>query len=38
MPWPLGYLEIGMLDESWLQSVPISLRDRLQALLDDPEG
>lgn len=31
-------MEIGMLDESWLERVPVSLRDRLQALLDDPEG
>lgn len=31
-------MEIGMLDESWLPRVPISLRDRLQALLDDPDG
>jgi hypothetical protein len=31
-------IEIGMLDESWLPRVPISLRDRLQALLDDPDG
>lgn len=31
-------MEIGMLDASWLPRVPISLRDRLQALLDDPDG
>lgn len=31
-------MEIGMLDGSWLPRVPISLRDRLQALLDDPDG
>ena len=31
-------MEIGMLDGSWLERVPVSLRDRLQALLDDPEG
>jgi hypothetical protein len=31
-------MEIGMLDESWLPRVPISLRDRLQALHDDPDG
>ena len=31
-------MEIGMLDESWLTRVPISLLDRLQALLDDPDG
>jgi hypothetical protein len=34
----LDMVEIGMLDESWLSRVPTSLRDRLQALLDDPEG
>jgi hypothetical protein len=34
----LDMVEIGMLDETWLARVPISLRDRLQALLDDPEG
>lgn len=34
----LDMMEIGMLDESWLERVPASLRDRLQALLDDPEG
>ena len=31
-------MEIGMLDASWLDRVPASLQDRLQALLDDPEG
>lgn len=34
----LDMVEIGMLDETWLARVPLSLRDRLQALLDDPEG
>jgi len=34
----LDMIEIGMLDESWLPRVPSSLRDRLQALLDDPDG
>lgn len=34
----LDMIEIGMLNESWLDRVPISLRNRLQALLDDPEG
>jgi hypothetical protein len=34
----LDMIEIEMLDESWLERVPFSLRDRLQALLDDPEG
>lgn len=31
-------METGMLDESWLPRVPVSLRDRLQTLLDDPDG
>jgi hypothetical protein len=31
-------IEIGQIDESWLSRVPESLRDRLQALLDDPDG
>jgi hypothetical protein len=31
-------MEIGMLDESWLPRVPVSLRERLKALLDDPHG
>jgi hypothetical protein len=34
----LDMIEIGMLDESWITRVPSSLRDRLQALLDDPDG
>jgi hypothetical protein len=31
-------MEIGMLDESWLPRVPVSQRERLKALLDDPHG
>ncbi len=31
-------MEIGQLDESWLGKVPLSLRQRLQDLLDDPDG
>ena len=31
-------LEIGLIDESWLDRIPASLRDRLQELIDDPEG
>ena len=31
-------IEIGQLDASWLDRVPVALRDRLQALLDDPDG
>ncbi len=34
----LDMIEIGQLDASWLDRVPTSLRDRLQALLDDPDG
>jgi hypothetical protein len=34
----LDMLEIGQLDATWLDRVPASLRDRLQALLDDPDG
>ncbi len=34
----LDMLEIGQFDATWLDRVPASLRDRLQALLDDPEG
>ena len=34
----LDMMEIGMLDERMLGQVPVSLRERLQALLDDPEG
>lgn len=31
-------IEIGQLDGSWLDRLPASLRPRLQALLDDPDG
>ncbi len=31
-------LEIGQIDATWLERVPPSLRDRLQELLDDPDG
>ena len=34
----LDMLEIGQIDETWLDRVPPSLRDRLQALIDDPDG
>ncbi|MDA0812549.1 MAG: nucleotidyltransferase family protein [Verrucomicrobia bacterium] len=34
----LDMIEIGQLDASWLDRVPRALRDRLQALLDDPDG
>ena len=31
-------MEIGQIDETWLDRVPASLRERLRALLDDPHG
>lgn len=31
-------LEIGQIDASWLERVPASLRQRLQDLIDDPDG
>jgi len=34
----LDMMEIGQIDASWLDRVPISLRSRLQTLLDDPDG
>ncbi|MEM7697709.1 MAG: hypothetical protein AAF236_04815 [Verrucomicrobiota bacterium] len=34
----LDMMEIGQLDETWLERVPVSLRGRLQELLDDPDG
>jgi hypothetical protein len=34
----LDMIEIGQLDASWLPHVPPSLRQRLQDLLDDPDG
>lgn len=34
----LDMLEIGQIDETWLDRVPPTLRSRLQALLDDPHG
>jgi len=34
----LDMIEIGQLDASWLPRVPPSLRQRLQDLLDDPDG
>lgn len=34
----LDMLEIGQIDETWIARVPASLRERLQALIDDPEG
>jgi hypothetical protein len=31
-------IEVGLVDASWLHSLPLSLRPRLQELLDHPEG
>lgn len=31
-------LDVGLLDTSWLQRIPESLRSRLQTLIDDPDG
>lgn len=31
-------LSIDMIDESWLPKMPDSLRERLQSLIDDPDG
>ncbi len=32
------FLDVGLIDASWLGKVPASLRPRLQELLDNPEG
>ncbi len=34
----LDMIEIGQIDESWLTRIPESLVERLQTLLDDPDG
>ena len=31
-------IEVGLLDETWLERLPLALRARLQQLLDNPEG
>ena len=31
-------MEVGLVDASWLEKVPTTLRPRLQELLDNPEG
>lgn len=31
-------IDVGLVDESWLQKVPSPLRSRLKELLDNPEG
>ena len=34
----LDMLSLGMIDTSWLDRYPEPLRQRLQQLLDDPDG
>jgi hypothetical protein len=34
----LDMLEVGLIDESWTSRFPSALADRLQQLLDDPDG
>ena len=34
----LDMLSLGMIDASWLDRYPEPLRQRLQQLLDDPDG
>jgi hypothetical protein len=34
----LDMISIGMLDESWLERIAVSLRPRLEELLNDPDG
>jgi hypothetical protein len=31
-------LDVGLIDESWLEKIPSALRPRLQQLLENPEG
>jgi hypothetical protein len=31
-------MDVGLVDASWLEKVPVTLRPRLQELLDNPEG
>lgn len=31
-------IEIGLLDQTWIERFPTALAERLQALLDDPDG
>jgi hypothetical protein len=31
-------IEIGLVDNAWVNRLPIALGERLQALLDNPEG
>ena len=34
----LDFIEVGLIDESWVNRLPGELGDRLQELLDNPEG
>jgi hypothetical protein len=34
----LDLLDLGLIDETWLRSIPPQHADRLQQLIDDPEG
>jgi hypothetical protein len=31
-------IDVGLMDESWLEKIPAALRPRLQLLLENPEG
>jgi hypothetical protein len=31
-------IDVGLIDESWLEKIPVTLRPRLQQLLENPEG
>jgi hypothetical protein len=31
-------IDVGLIDESWLEKIPSALRSRLQQLLENPEG
>ena len=34
----LDLIEVGLVDESWLDRLPAALKPRLQELLEEPEG
>jgi hypothetical protein len=34
----LDMISVGLIDDSWLSRLPGPLRDRLQELLDNPDG
>jgi hypothetical protein len=31
-------IDVGLVDAGWVERMPVSLRSRLQGLLDNPEG